>query len=88
MTLLGTASGLETRLVRNAQSDRIAATAAFLRAMGAGTAVIAWDVGFNREVLGVDGEFFGEVRLALAGGRLYASLDYTRLVALAPAASS
>ena len=29
-----------------------------LRAMGAGTAVIAWDVGFNREVLGVDGEFF------------------------------
>lgn len=31
-----------------------------LRAMGAGTAVIAWDVGFNREVLGVDGDYFEE----------------------------
>ncbi|RFA13018.1 glycosyl transferase [Subtercola boreus] len=29
-----------------------------LRAMGAGTAVLAWDVVFNREVLGDDGEFF------------------------------
>ena len=29
-----------------------------LRAMGAGTAVIAWDVVFNREVLGVNGAFF------------------------------
>ena len=30
-----------------------------LRAMGAGTAVIAYDVGFNREVLGGEGRFFG-----------------------------
>jgi glycosyltransferase involved in cell wall biosynthesis len=30
-----------------------------LRAMGAGTAVIAFDVDFNREVIGVEGEFFG-----------------------------
>lgn len=29
-----------------------------LRAMGAGTAVIAFDVDFNREVLGEDGQFF------------------------------
>jgi glycosyltransferase involved in cell wall biosynthesis len=29
-----------------------------LRAMGAGTAVIAYDVAFNREVLGADGEYF------------------------------
>lgn len=29
-----------------------------LRAMGAGTAVIAWDVVFNREVLGATGAFF------------------------------
>lgn len=29
-----------------------------LRAMGAGTKVIAWDVVFNREVLGVDGAYF------------------------------
>jgi glycosyltransferase involved in cell wall biosynthesis len=29
-----------------------------LRAMGAGAAVLAWDVVFNREVLGDDGEFF------------------------------
>jgi len=29
-----------------------------LRAMGAGTAVLAFDVGFNREVLGDDGRFF------------------------------
>ena len=29
-----------------------------LRAMGAGTAVIAFDVDFNREVIGVEGEFF------------------------------
>ena len=29
-----------------------------LRAMGAGTAVIAFDVDFNREVVGVEGEFF------------------------------
>jgi glycosyltransferase involved in cell wall biosynthesis len=30
-----------------------------LRAMGAGTAVIAWDVVFNREVAGADAAFFG-----------------------------
>ena len=30
-----------------------------LRAMGAGTATLAWDVGFNREVLGSSGRFFG-----------------------------
>lgn len=30
-----------------------------LRAMGAGTAVIAWDVVFNREVLGTGGVYFG-----------------------------
>jgi glycosyltransferase involved in cell wall biosynthesis len=29
-----------------------------LRAMGAGTATLAWDVGFNREVLGSSGRFF------------------------------
>jgi glycosyltransferase involved in cell wall biosynthesis len=29
-----------------------------LRAMGAGTAVLAFDVGFNREVLGIEGDFF------------------------------
>ncbi len=29
-----------------------------LRAMGGGTAVLAWDVGFNREVLGSGGRFF------------------------------
>ena len=29
-----------------------------LRAMGAGTAVLAWDVSFNREVLGSDGLYF------------------------------
>ncbi len=29
-----------------------------LRAMGAGTAVIAFDVDFNREVIGVEGEYF------------------------------
>jgi glycosyltransferase involved in cell wall biosynthesis len=32
-----------------------------LRAMGAGTAVIAWDVGFNRGVLGPEGLFFDGV---------------------------
>jgi glycosyltransferase involved in cell wall biosynthesis len=37
-----------------------------LRAMGAATAVIAWDVGFNREVLGVNGAYFGDTA-ALAG---------------------
>ncbi|RFA08560.1 glycosyl transferase [Subtercola boreus] len=40
-----------------------------LRAMGAGTAVIAYDVVFNREVLGTDGRFFSdsaEVALELA----------------------
>jgi glycosyltransferase involved in cell wall biosynthesis len=31
-----------------------------LRAMGAGTAVIAYDVVFNRDVLGTDGLFFGD----------------------------
>ncbi len=31
-----------------------------LRAMGAGTAVLAWDVNFNREVLGDAGEFFDD----------------------------
>jgi len=31
-----------------------------LRAMGAGTNVIAWDVVFNREVLGTNGAFFSE----------------------------
>jgi len=39
-----------------------------LRAIGAGTAVIAYDVDFNREVLGGEGRFFGtsaEVRLLL-----------------------
>jgi glycosyltransferase involved in cell wall biosynthesis len=30
-----------------------------LRAMGAGANVLAWDVGFNREVLGETGQFFG-----------------------------
>jgi glycosyltransferase involved in cell wall biosynthesis len=30
-----------------------------LRAMGAGTATLAWDVSFNREVLGDSGRFFG-----------------------------
>ncbi|RWZ59551.1 glycosyltransferase family 1 protein [Labedella populi] len=30
-----------------------------LRAIGAGTAVLAWDVGFNREVTLEDGRFFG-----------------------------
>ena len=29
-----------------------------LRAMGAGTAVIAWDISFNREVVASDGEYF------------------------------
>lgn len=29
-----------------------------LRAMGAGTAVIAWDVNFNREVVATDGDYF------------------------------
>ncbi|HEY0888143.1 MAG TPA: DUF1972 domain-containing protein [Nocardioides sp.] len=33
-----------------------------LRAMGAGTSVIAFDVVFNREVLGADGEFFTDGR--------------------------
>lgn len=33
-----------------------------LRAMGAGTPTIAWDVGFNREVLGGDGWFFSDAR--------------------------
>lgn len=32
-----------------------------LRAMGAGTAVVAWDVNFNREVLGGSGLFFSSV---------------------------
>ena len=31
-----------------------------LRAMGAGTSVLAWDVNFNREVLGGDGGFFAD----------------------------
>ena len=31
-----------------------------LRAMGAATATIAYDVGFNREVLGDDGRFFAD----------------------------
>ena len=31
---------------------------ALLRAIGAGTATIAYDVGFNREVLGADGRYF------------------------------
>lgn len=31
-----------------------------LRAMGAGTKVIAWDVVFNREVLGIDGAYFAQ----------------------------
>lgn len=31
-----------------------------LRAMGAGTAVLAWDVVFNREVLGPVGSYFGD----------------------------
>jgi glycosyltransferase involved in cell wall biosynthesis len=31
-----------------------------LRAMGAGTAVVAWDVVFNRDVLGVNGVFFND----------------------------
>ena len=35
-----------------------------LRAMGAATAVIAWDVGFNREVLGANGRFFGDAESA------------------------
>jgi glycosyltransferase involved in cell wall biosynthesis len=35
-----------------------------LRAMGAGTAVIAWDVVFNREVLGDDGEYFANAAQA------------------------
>jgi glycosyltransferase involved in cell wall biosynthesis len=30
-----------------------------LRAMGAGTATLGWDVSFNREVLGESGRFFG-----------------------------
>jgi len=30
-----------------------------LRAMGAGTATLGWDVSFNREVLGASGRFFG-----------------------------
>jgi glycosyltransferase involved in cell wall biosynthesis len=33
-----------------------------LRAMGAGTAVLAWDVNFNREVLGDAGVFFHDAR--------------------------
>jgi glycosyltransferase involved in cell wall biosynthesis len=37
-----------------------------LRAMGGGTAVAAWDVNFNREVLGADGLFFDSPG-ALAG---------------------
>jgi glycosyltransferase involved in cell wall biosynthesis len=36
-----------------------------LRAMGAGASVVAWDVNFNREVLGDAGRFFaGPVELA------------------------
>jgi len=35
-----------------------------LRAMGAGTSVLAWDVIFNREVLGDDGEYFGDATSA------------------------
>jgi len=31
-----------------------------LRAMGAATSVLAWDVGFNREVLGRDGRYFAD----------------------------
>ena len=31
-----------------------------LRAMGAGTAVLAWDVAFNREVAGARGRYFGD----------------------------
>ena len=31
-----------------------------LRAMGAATAVVAWDVGFNREVLGTNGRYFDD----------------------------
>ncbi len=31
-----------------------------LRAMGAGTATTAYDVGFNREVLGIDGRYFAQ----------------------------
>lgn len=33
-----------------------------LRAMGAGTATLAWDVVFNREVLGETGRFFGDAQ--------------------------
>ncbi|WP_022883441.1 DUF1972 domain-containing protein [Glaciibacter superstes] len=33
-----------------------------LRAMGAGTAVIAWDVVFNRDVLGASGAFFADAQ--------------------------
>jgi glycosyltransferase involved in cell wall biosynthesis len=35
-----------------------------LRAMGAATAVIAWDVGFNREVLGTNGRYFADAEAA------------------------
>jgi glycosyltransferase involved in cell wall biosynthesis len=35
-----------------------------LRAMGAGTAVLAWDVVFNREVLGDDGRYFPDAATA------------------------
>jgi glycosyltransferase involved in cell wall biosynthesis len=37
-----------------------------LRAMGAGTAVLAWDVAFNREVAGARGRYFGD-EAVLAG---------------------
>ncbi|XHM10426.1 DUF1972 domain-containing protein [Leifsonia sp. T36S-04] len=43
-----------------------------LRAMGAGTAVVAYDVTFNREVLGADGVFFAD---ATEAGARIASLE-------------
>lgn len=53
-----------------------------LRAMGAGTAVIAYDVGFNREVLGGRGWFFdgpADVARAIEG----AETDHDRVEAIA-----
>jgi glycosyltransferase involved in cell wall biosynthesis len=43
-----------------------------LRSMGAGTAVLAWDVVFNREVLGSDGRFFSDDSTA---GRLIEDIE-------------
>ena len=43
-----------------------------LRAMGAGTAVLAWDVAFNREVAADRARYFGD-----PGGQLAALIDAT-----------